>query len=249
MKKTIVALVLAFVMVLSCACGASNTNNNANVDPKAPDFVAHNVNINLKLGETMPYKTATKLDITVETIGELTVTEQNVYKSADALPDEALKPLEGYEWIEVKARSMFTDDNARDCGVDRASCVTNYYDVTYYEQHITPQDDGFVKFSVKPENSDKSFDECLYTKIIDNLQWNDDRQTICDYTWYFRVPEGYDGMVIVFFNSAIDWPDGKYVYEIIDADSLVYRADPANSSPAQPENNTENTNNAENTAG
>ena len=30
-------------------------------------------------------------------------------------------------------------------------------------------------------------------------------------------------MVIVFFNSAIDWPDGKYVYEVLDADSLVYR--------------------------
>ena len=246
MKKAIVALMLALVMILSCACGTTSNNNTANVVPKVPDFEAHNVNVNLKLGQTAAYKTATKLDVTVETIGDVTITERNVYKFEDQLPDEALKALEGYEWVEVKARSMFNDDNAKDCGVDRASCVTNYYDLTYYEQHITPQDDGFVKFSVKPEGAEASFDECLYTKVIDNLGWNDDRQTICDYTWYFRVPAGYDGMVIVFFNSAIQWPDGKYVYEVIDADSLVYRVAPEGASPSTPDEqtNTNTTNNA-----
>ncbi len=255
MKKAIVAVLLAAVMVLSCACAGSS--NNANVEPKVPDLEAHGITGNLKLGEKASYKTATKLDVTVMTTGELTITERNVYQFADALPDEALKPLEGYEWVEVKATSMFTDDNARDCGVDRASCVTNYYDVTYYEQHIAPQEDGFVKFSVKPDEKGESFDECLYTKVVDNLGWNDDRQTICNYTWYFRVPVGYDGMVIVFFNSAIEWPDGKYVYEVLDADSLVYRVMGEGAAPAptpddqtpsdQPTDNT--TNNAENTAG
>lgn len=225
MKKAIAAIMLAAVMILVSACAPTGNTNNAtiNVAPAAPDFEKHNVKVNLKLGETANYKTATKLDIEMETVGNVTITERNVYKFADELPDPTLQPLEGYEWVEVKATSMFTDDNARELGVDRASCVTNYYDLTYYELHIEPLDDGFTKFSVKPEGAEKSFDECLYTKDIENLGWNDDRQSICNYTWYFRVPEGYDGMVIVFFNSAIEWPDGKYVYEVLDADSLVYR--------------------------
>ena len=224
MKKALAAIMLAAVMILAAACTpAANNNATINIAPALPDFEQHNVNVNLKLGETADYKTATKLDIEMETVGNVTITERNVYKFADELPDATLEPLEGYEWVEVKASSMFTDDNARELGVDRASCVTNYYDLTYYELHIETQADGFTKFSVKPEGAEQAFDECLYTKVIDNLGWNDDRQSICNYTWYFRVPEGYDGMVIVFFNSAIEWPDGKYVYEVLDADSLVYR--------------------------
>ena len=224
MKKALAAIMLAAVMMLVSACAPAATNNNTiNLAPALPDFEQHTVNVNLKLGETANYTTATKLDIEVNTVGSVTITERNVYKFTDELPDATLEPLEGYEWVEVKATSMFTDDNARELGVDRASCVTNYYDLTYYELHIETLDDGFTKFSVKPEGAEQAFDECLYTKVIDNLGWNDDRQSICNYTWYFRVPEGYDGMVIVFFNSAIEWPDGKYVYEVLDADSLVYR--------------------------
>ncbi len=225
MKKALVAVMLAVLMIVSCACTQTqNTENNTiNVAPNLPDFEEHNVKINLKLGEEAAYKTATKLDIEMETVGTVTITERNVYKFADELPDATLEAKEGYEWVEVKATSMFTDDNARELGVDRASCVTNYYDLTYYELHIETLADGMTKFSVKPEGSETVYDECLYTKVIDNLGWNDDRQSICNYTWYFRIPEGYDGMVIVFFNSAIEWPDGKYVYEVLDADSLVYR--------------------------
>ena len=223
MKKSIAAIMLAALLLIACGC-APAAQNEINIAPAVPDFETHNVKINLKLGETAEYKTATKLDTAQTTLGNVTINEINVFKFADELPDSTLPALEGYEWVEVKASSVFGDDKARELGVDRASCVTNYYDLTYYESHIeSAEGSDFTRFSVKPEGSEKSFDECLYTKVIDNLGWNDDRQNVCNYTWYFRIPEGYDGMVIVFFNSAIDWPDGKYVYEVLDADSLVYR--------------------------
>ena len=224
MKKAIAAVMLAVIMVLVSACAPAANNNTINIAPAEPDFETHGIKVNLKLGEAADYKTATKLDTAQTTVGTVTITERNIYKFADTLPDSTLEALEGYEWVEVKASSVFSDDNAREFGVDRASCVSNYYDLTYYEGHIeVVEGSDFTRFSVKPEGAEQSFDECLYTKVIDNLNWNDDRQNVVNYIWYFRIPEGYDGMVVVFFNSAIEWPDGKYIYEIVDADSLVYR--------------------------
>jgi len=93
----------------------------------------------------------------------------------------------------------------------------------FIQQVYTEQEDGFTKFSVKVE--DKAYNECLYIKKVDNIGWTTDLQSLCNYTWYMRVPEGYDGMVVVFFNSAIEWEDGKYIYEVLDQDALVYRVE------------------------
>ena len=219
MKKIIIALMLAAILLITCACGTNNSNESET--PAVPDFETHNVNVNLKTGTAADYKTVCKIDPEQTTVGTVTITEVKHYKNGEALPSESLESLEGYEWVEVKATSVFGDDNAREFGIDRASCVSNYYDLQYFGSHLEEQESGFTKFAVKSGKTE--YDQCLYIKLVDNLSWNDDRQSVCNYTWYFRVPEAYDGMVIAFYNAGIEWEDGKYIYEILDADSLVYR--------------------------
>ena len=220
MKKKIFAVLLAGVLLLACGCGTQNNNssNNSNV---VPDYEAHNIAVNLKLGTAADYKTRCKLDAAQTTVGKVKITEQKVYKFADALPDSRLVAQEEYEWIMVKAETVFEDQNAKDYGVDRASCVSNYYDLKYYELRIQEAENGFTSFSVKV--GDKAYNDCLYIKDIDNIGWTTDLQSLCNYTWYIKVPEGYDGMTIVFFNAGLEWKDGQYIYEVLDQDALVYR--------------------------
>ena len=60
---------------------------------------------------------------------------------------------------------------------------------------------------------------------MDNKGWNEERQSVCEYTWYARVPKGYDGVVVVFYNAGLEWKDGQYIYEVLDKDALLFRAE------------------------
>lgn len=219
MKKRVyiaITLLLAALLVLS-ACGGNQPEQTST----GPDFEEHNISINLVLGEEAAYITACSLDASKQTQGSVTITELNHYKGEDALPDTSLEKLEGYEWIEVKGESSFGDDNAKEFGANRASVVTDYYDVSYFEDSLALNLSGISRFAVK--YNDEEFTDCQFIKIIDNQGWGASRVSTCYYTWYFRVPEGYDGVVIAFLNTGVDWQTGQYIYEILDDNSLLFR--------------------------
>ena len=227
MKK--VALILMAVLMLIAACGCTTASqNNANTEPEplpaqAADLEAKGFKCTLKIGEAADYVTVCKQDPTKTTTGNVTVTEVKRYGASDKLPYEALEALEGYEWVVVKATAVFDDENARVYGVDRASVITTYYELKYYEQHLAEGENGFMKFAAVKDG--KEYPECLYLKTVDNKGWNEERQSVCDYIWYARVPVGYDGVVIVFYNAGVTWNDGQYIYEVLDKDALLFRAE------------------------
>ncbi|MBR6236301.1 MAG: hypothetical protein IKR16_01015 [Firmicutes bacterium] len=227
MKKTALILTAVMLLLVFCACGTP-AQNNANTEPallpaQAADLEAKGFKCTLKIGEGADYKTVCKQDPAQATTGTLTITECSRYKAGTTLPKEGLAELEGYEWVEIKARTVFDDQNARLYGVDRASTVTTYYEQKYYEQHVKDLEDGSTSFSVVKDG--KEWPDCLYIKTVDNQGWNEERQSVCEYTWYARVPEGYDGVVIVFFNAGLKWEDGQYIYEVLDKDALLFRAE------------------------
>ena len=218
-RKYPVLIIIAIMLLVLSACGKSAGGENA--AGAVPDFEAHKIKANLKLLQATQYKTTCKDDASKTTQGTVTVKEVKHYKGADTPADSRLKALEGYEWIEVSVESVFADDNAKEAGVDRASCVSNYYDLKTFES--TAKADGeFTRFTVQPEGAEAPFDSCLFLKTVDNRGWTEDKN-VCNYTWYFRVPEGYDGMVIAFINAGNKWQEGKQIYEVLDADSLIYR--------------------------
>ena len=223
MKKTLVIILAIALLLAFCGCGEQNNTGPVEIPPQAADLEAKGFKCTLKLGEGADYKTICKQDPAQSTIGTLTITECKRYKNGETLPKEGLEAAEGYEWVEIKARTVFDDQNARLYGVDRASTITTYYELKYYEQSLKDLADGSTSFSVVKDG--KEWPDCLYLKTVDNQGWNDERQSVCEYTWYARVPEGYDGVVIVFYDAGLKWEDGQYIYEVINSDSLLFRAE------------------------
>ena len=223
MKKTLVIILAIALLLAFCGCGEQNNTGPVEIPPQAADLEAKGFKCTLKLGEGADYKTICKQDPAQSTIGTLTITECKRYKNGETLPKEGLETAEGYEWVEIKARTVFDDQNARLYGVDRASTITTYYELKYYEQSLKDLADGSTSFSVVKDG--KEWPDCLYLKTVDNQGWNDERQSVCEYTWYARVPEGYDGVVIVFYDAGLKWEDGQYIYEVINSDSLLFRAE------------------------
>ena len=224
MKRTLAVILLAAALLLLAACGRTENANSVNnsAETAAPDFETYKAAVTLKTGEPVLYKTVCKTDASKTTAGVLTIKEVKHYRKGDELPGAGLEAIEGYEWIEVKAETVFSDDNAREYGADAMSCVTDYYNLKLYEAGLRTQN-GTVSFAVRPKGSEIVFDKCMFIKVTDNPGWNADNKSICNYTWYFRVPEKYDGIVIVFMNAGTQWPEGKNIYEILDEDALVYR--------------------------
>ena len=215
MKRSAALILIAVLLVLTAACGKANTNNGTNSSSGA-------LTANLKLGKSAEYKTVCKSDASKTTTGTLKITEVKHYKNGEDLPDLRLEALEGYEWTEVRAETVFDDENAAEYGVDRASCVSDYYDLKLFESSLKVQGD-FTSFAIRAKDTGVVMDKCLFVKTVDNQGWTAEGKNICSYTWYFCVPEKYDGIVIVFMNAGTKWPEGKYIYEVLDADALVYR--------------------------
>ena len=216
-KKLFLILILILILLLG-ACGAGG---NESAEPKRPDFEEHNIAINLKEDEPASYTTSCKTDPTKKTTGTLTVSTPVHFKGESALPENTMQPLEGYEWIQVNIETVFADDNAKDFGVDRSSCVSNYYDLKYFENNLEYNSSAVSKFAVF--FNEQEYTECQFIKVLDNQGWTKEMKNILNYTWYFRVPEGYDGMVIAFLDAGITWEKGKQIYEVLDANSLVFR--------------------------
>ena len=227
MKKTALILTAVMLLLVFCACGTP-AQNNANTEPEllpaqAADLEAKGFKCTLKIGEAADYKTICKQDPAKTTTGNLTITEVKRYSGNDKLPSDVLTALDGYEWVAIKASAVFDDENARVYGVDRASVITTYYELEYYEKHLEEGENGFMKFSAVKDGIE--YPECLYLKSVDNKGWNEERQSVCEYTWYARVPKGYDGVVVVFYNAGLEWKAGQYIYEVLDKDALLFRAE------------------------
>lgn len=222
--KKILSIILAIAMLLVlCGCAESNANSGpVEIPPQAAELEDKGFKCTLTKGTAADYKTACKQDASQVTVGTVTITEYNRYKNGQVPSKEGLEQLEGYDWIEIKARTVFDDQNARLYGVDRASTITTYYDQKYYEQSLKDNENGSTSFSAV--KGGKEWKDCLYIKEVDNQGWNEERQSVCEYTWYVRVPEGYDGVVVVFYNGSIKWEAGQYIYEVLDEDSLLFRA-------------------------
>ena len=221
MKRSLAVILLAVIVLLTAACGKANNANNAS-GVSAPDDTGSRIKVNLKLGEAAQYKTTCKNNASKTTVGTLTVKEVRHYKNGDELPDAKLQAKDGYEWIEVKVETVFDDSNAAQYGVDRASCVSDYYSLKLFETSLKTQGE-FTSFAVRSKGSEVVSDECLFIKVVENQNWNSDNKNVCNYIWYLRVPEKYDGSLIVFMNAGTKWPEGKSIYEILDKDALVYR--------------------------
>lgn len=159
-------------------------------------------------------------DETQYTIGKLTVDSYEIFAS-----DETHEAMDGYEWRVMVLRIRFSDENATSKGVGAVRYMSDDY---YYTGKATEQpEDGTNHFEL--EWNGAYYGECTSQKIFDATDWlkdeNGNYYLDCIITFSYRVPIGYDGVVVGVSPAAMDWPVGTSLYEVIDDTARLFRMD------------------------
>ena len=183
-------------------------------------FDEHGLVVNVtELDTEYDYVTACYSDETKQTVGKLMISNYRVFAG-----DETHPALEGYEWHAVTVTVRFDDENAWNYGCGIETCRENYYDVVGWDESSVALDDDMYQYTVNFNGVD--YTECLYDDNTEYI-WSEwvDKACTCTFERYIRVPVGYDGIVLGFFDSAIEWGDGQYIFDIADENTLFFRLD------------------------
>ena len=147
--------------------------------------------IHAKIGMEYDYQTACYVKGHT-TVGKLTWENYEVFAS-----DETHEAMEGYEWHRVTVKIVFSDRDAQKYGFIVQSALDDYYWVH------SENGNGYTdQFTVSYYG--KQYDQCLMANSYGSISdWVDNS---CTYTAEFawRVPVGYDGHVILFYNAEKD---------------------------------------------
>ncbi len=163
--------------------------------------------IHAEAGKEYDYKTAGYTDNKKTTVGKLTWSEHEVFASREGYPAK-----EGYEWHTVTLSIRYSDKNAQKYGFQVAPAVDNYYtgDTTGFT------DDGSAPFKILWGGEEH---ECLMIADKDAVsEWVDG---VCTYTrpYAWRVPVGFDGIVILFLHTGLVEDD---IYQMTDPAPLFF---------------------------
>ncbi len=161
----------------------------ADPEQKAPYFELHNIKCTGVLDQEYPYTTLCKENEGVEAIGTVAVTDYKVIRS-----DKGHEEKEGYVWQVFNVEFHYDDENAYKYGVENRSIQLSYYEGDDY-WFSPPSETSFSFRGRKYPNW--GYDN---KEILDN--WDDSTHRYDGInTMYMQVPEGYDGTVVMIYNS------------------------------------------------
>ena len=178
------------------------------------DFEVHGLICSAENGVPCDYRTCARDDAS-PVLGQVTFTED---------PDEPLpvnlEELEGYEWRNVRISLVFDDPVAVQKNVRWSITDEDYYTIDLHDNSRYMVDGGSDGFTVNFHGQD--YTRCLRYYEYDNGHW-DTNVYYLDYTEWFRVPLGYDGVVVGVRDSSIPWPDGAHIYDVVNKNAVFYR--------------------------
>lgn len=173
-----------------------------------PKFAEYPVEvITVQMGVEYDYQTVCYI-YGHNTVGKLRWEDYRVFAS-----DETHEAVEGYEWHSVTVRIVFSDRDAQKYGAVVQSALDDYY------WYSAQSDNGYSdQFSVSYNGV--LYDQCLRANGQGNVsEWEDGSFTYtATYAW--RVPVGYDGHLILFYNASLNLVDAL---ESGDESLLVFR--------------------------
>lgn len=215
-------------------CGATEGK------PLTAAFVEHGLVINTTVREEpYDYITGCYKNSSKQTVGKLYISNYRIFES-----DDTHAAIDAYEWRAFDVKIEFTDKNAYDYGYSCDKCRENYYDIESWDGYTTDvygtlweylagiSDDciiSVVNYNGMDFPCAFSEENSVCSKWVITSQTDKDGNTTPVYssTWsasyYACVPKGYDGVVVGFYDSRIQWKDGMYVYDIADGNTLFFR--------------------------
>lgn len=161
----------------------------------------------------------------LDSVGEATVVSYEFFESADGY-----EPLEGYEWRAVTVEIRFFDDNAWEYGVDGILMSSeDYYNTELLDDtaELVVEADTYDQYRYTVVYNGQEMDAWYFDNAGTWSNWyvNEDGNNECKFTIVeeFLVPVGYDGCVVSFANSRVEWPDGAYITDLDPDDFLLFR--------------------------
>lgn len=180
-------------------------------ETQTPDAVLHDLHItNAEMNIRYDYTTSCRDNPEEKTIGKLTLSSHEVFESADGY-----EAMDGYEWHSVNVEIIFNDENAWKYGFDVITGWGDYYMLDKWgnenQQAYTVNYNGIV------------YDQCVSKAGSATLSgWNPNTRTnayYCNFAW--RVPVGYDGYLLYFYDANTEYESGQYIYEFLTKDNAL----------------------------
>ncbi len=187
-----------------------------------PDFVAHGLEKHLiEEGKTYDYRTVCYKDKSRFTVGSASLVSYQSFEKTTTLEDGIELPArDGYVWLVATFEVWFNDQNAQDYGITTAHTLEDYYDVCGHDDTLRYNaETGIERFDIVWKG--KTYEGLL----VDEGWFGEWTAEGCLYvvTFYARVPEGYDGMVVGLRNAGVDWYEGQYIFDLDNSDTLFFR--------------------------
>jgi len=194
-----------------------------NGDPLEPGFSVHGLRINTTSGRPFPYKTITRNDPDMETVGVATLLYIDFFDSDIDYPAKA-----GYEYVVTRIMITFEDENAQVNGYRYMTGQTDYFVYDPDEPAVSYDDfpeSGITGFKVVNRKLDYYGE--LYEYYIKHSQVQNEWVGGISYVvleYAFLIPAGYDG-IVVYITNAANWSDtaGIKLSDIFDSDTLFFR--------------------------
>jgi len=193
-------------------------------DVLTPDFEKYGLKvIPAEMGVEYEYISSGYTDKTKKVSGVLTMSNYNTFFS-----DEAHEGMDGYAWHTVTFEIDYhydledrNNNNAWDYGVMVQSLYAQYYRISGFGDGSKGKEAGSKSFTLNYNGID--YPECM----IDHTEhifsgWHYGVNTY-SCTFYWRVPEEYDGFILGYYDAGIDLGKGDLIYEVLDENTLYFR--------------------------
>ena len=173
-------------------------------EPLQADFEKYGMACNAELDVMRKLVVNCDVDSSYIATGTITFSDYDIFAS-----DDTHNALEGYEWRAVTITTVFDDDNARNYGVHQGFSFTDYYNVVLLEDEFVVNYNGvdYAEFDLDAETLQHG--------------WEDPGILTYKIRCYFRVPVGYDGIVI--YSTSDNGDKEGYVNEIVDENTVFFR--------------------------
>lgn len=187
--------------------------------PLTPSFELHGLQPNIEEGITYDYVTACNKDHAFKTVGKLTVSGCRTFSS-----DASHEAKEGYEWRTLHLSIIFDDENADNYGIEIGLGWNDYYDIEGMDDSVYYDSDGNAICTANYYGTD--YTECTFFWEGQGFgEWSGGEHNSVQFEAdiYARLPVGYDGWVITFYDPSIPWDNGIYIYDVADENTLFFR--------------------------
>lgn len=193
-------------------------------DVLTPDFEKYGLKvIPAEMDVEYEYISTCYTDKTKKASGILTMSNYSTFFS-----DETHEGVEGYAWHTVTFEIDYyfdledrSNNNVWDYGVMVQSLYAQYYRISGFGDGSKGSEAGSNSFTLNYNGID--YTECMVNHTEHVFSgWHYGVNTY-SCTFYWRVPEEYDGFILGYYDGGIDLGAGDLIYEVLDENTLYFR--------------------------